>query len=426
MVWTTGMVAAIAMAAMIGTVVLVLNQTANHSVETTLDERLDVASTTLRIDPGGELTDLDAPDDTSDVSTWVFDPAGRLVDGPRASDRVRTKVATLSGVSKRTLMESHDRVYLAAPVRDVAGKVTAVIVVAESMGPYETTRIVVLSLLGALALLVIGGSAAIAAWTTRRALAPVGEMAGLATDWSERDLEARFDGVGDDEISTLGRTLNVLLDRVAGALRNEQQLTSELAHELRTPLTAMRGEAELGLMEAGDPATRARFESVVELVDRMDGTVGTLLAMARGDTSRRAAGRVADVIDAVLTPRPGSPQLEWSIDVTPDLVIAAPADLAARALAPLADNAARHARSGVAVSAEAHARLVEIIVSDDGAGVGEGEVEGIFEAGTRHTDSDGAGLGLALSRRVARTLGGDVALVSRTSPTSFTLSLPRF
>ena len=179
-------------------------------------------------------------------------------------------------------------------------------------------------------------------------------------------------------------------------------------------------------MEAGDASTRARFESVVELVDRMDGTVGTLLAMARGDTSRRSAGRAADVVDAVLTPRPGSRQLEWSIAVTPDLLIAAPADLAARALAPLADNAARHARSGVAVSAEARDRFVEIIVSDDGAGVGEGEVEGIFEAGTRHADSDGAGLGLALSRRVARTLGGDVTLKSASSPTTFALSLPRF
>lgn len=427
-VWTTTIVATVAMAAMIGTVVLVLNETASNSVETTLGDRLDVASATLRIGPSGELTELATPDDAIDASTWIFDPSGRLVDAPRAGKRVKAKVESLSQVSRRTLVESHDRVYLASPVRNGAGDVTAVMVVTESMGPYETTRIVVLSVLGGLAVLVIGGSAAIAAWTMRRALAPVQEMATLATEWSEHYLEARFDGqeTETDEISTLGRTLNVLLDRVAGALRNEQQLTSELAHELRTPLTAIRGEAELGLMTTRDAATRGRLESVVDLVDRMNSTVGTLLAVARGHTGRGAAGRVADVVAAVVAHRPGQGELEWTVDVDDELLVTAPIDLAARALSPLVDNAARFARSSVNIVAEARNRIVEITVSDDGEGVGERDVEGIFAAGNRREDSDGAGLGLALSRRVARTLGGDVMLTSAASPTSFTLTLPRF
>ncbi len=421
------MVAALAMAAMIGTVVLVLNRTADNNVETTLSDRLDVASATLRIGPNGELSELQTPDDAVDASTWIFDPAGRLVDAPRAGQRVKAKVESLSTVSSRTLVESHDRVYLASPVRNGAGDVTAVIVVTESMGPYETTRIAVLSVLAGLAVLVTGGSAAIAAWTMRRALGPVEEMATLATDWSEHDLEARFDGAAEsDEISTLGRTLNVLLDRVAGALRNEQQLTSELAHELRTPLTAIRGEAELGLLAASDPTILGRFENVVGLVDRMNATVGTLLAVARGHAARGSAGLVDDVVSSVLAHRPGPDQLAWTVNVGPNLLVAAPTDLAARALAPLVDNAARFARSSINISAGAHDRVVEITVSDDGEGVGAGDVESIFDAGRRHADSDGAGLGLALSRRVARTLGGDVAVRSIASPTSLTLTLPRF
>jgi two-component system OmpR family sensor kinase len=294
------------------------------------------------------------------------------------------------------------------------------------MGPYETTRIVVLSVLAGLALVVIGGSAASAAWTMRRALGPVEEMATLATDWSEHDLEARFDGAAEsDEISTLGHTLNVLLDRVAGALRNEQQLTSELAHELRTPLTAIRGEAELGLMAATDAATRGRFESVVELVDRMNAAMGTLLAVARGHTARGTAGRVTDIVASVVDHR-GPSELVWTVDVDHSLIVAAPVDLAARALSPLIDNAARFAASTVGIVALARDRVVEITVSDDGEGVGASDVEGIFAAGNRRSDSDGVGLGLALSRRVARTLGGDVAVTSVASPTSFTLTLPRF
>ena len=129
-----------------------------------------------------------------------------------------------------------------------------VLVVSESLEPYEETRIQILVVLIALGLLVTAGSTAIAAWTVSRTLAPVEAMAGLAEDWSEHDLDARFDGLGsDNEIAHLGHTLNLLLDRVAGALRGEQRLTSELAHELRTPLSGIRGEAELALMSHPDP-----------------------------------------------------------------------------------------------------------------------------------------------------------------------------
>jgi two-component system OmpR family sensor kinase len=427
-VWTTTVVATIAMGAMIGTVVLVLNQTASNSVDTALSDRLDVASATLKIGPDGRLTELETPDDAIDASTWIFDPSGREVDGPRASKRVRAKVETLARVSSRTLLESHDRVYLATPVRDGSGGVKAVIVVTESMGPYETTRIVVLTVLAALAVLVVVGSGAVAAWTMRRALGPVEEMATLATDWSEHDLEARFDSgeSRSDEISTLGHTLNVLLDRVAGALRNEQQLTAELAHELRTPLTAIRGEAELALMHASDEATSTRLERVVDLVERMNVTIGTLLAAARGHTERGTPGNAADIVASVFADHPQESRLSWTIDVGDHLPVAAPVDLAGRALAPLVDNAARFARTSVTISAAARGRTVEIMVTDDGGGVGVDDVEGIFTAGHRRSDGDGAGLGLALSRRVARTLGGDVTVRSPASPTSFVLTLPRF
>jgi two-component system OmpR family sensor kinase len=424
-VWTTAIVSAIAVTAMIGTVLLVLNASATNSINTTLADRLAVVKASLTTSPSGSLTERETPSDDIDDTTWIFDVDGNQVDAPRAGTRVQAKAESLAKVRKRVKVESHDRVYLATPVRDrSSGKVSAVVVVTESQAPYETTRIAVLAVLGALGLAVTGGAAAIAAWTVRRTLVPVESMAERAEDWSERDLDARFEDTGtEDEFAVLGRTLNLLLDRVAGALRNEQQLTAELAHELRTPLTAIRGEAELAMMGQPDAASAERFNRVVALSDRMSTTISSLLAIARGSAGSAARTTVSSLVSAALDDRPPHPDITVSADQVTDDVISAPVDLALRALSPLVDNAFRHARTTVAFTVATHARSVDITVSDDGEGVTE--AESLF-TGQRGAASGGTGLGLALSLRVARSLGGDVHLTSPAAPTSFTLTLPRY
>lgn len=422
---STTLASAVAMTAMIGTVVLVLNATADNAVDSSLRDQLSAVSATLSLDSSGSITELETPDDAIDDTTWVFDTTGTAVDAPRAGKRVRATVTSLSRVTRRTSLERHDRVYLASPIRDQDGKVFAVVVVTESQGPYESTRIAVVIVLVSLGLLVTAGSAAIAAWTIRRALVPVESMASSAEEWSEHDLDSRFDGADDhDEIGQLGRTLNLLLDRVAGALRSEQRLTAEVAHELRTPLTAIRGEAELAQMHSTDVHISERLGRIVELVERMTTVITTLVEIARGDANTGSRATAVDVIDSVLAHAPATSTVTTTVGGADDLVLAAPADVVVRALAPLIDNAAHFAASSVRITVVDHGRTADIVVEDDGPGVDANAAETLFAAGSRSASSDGAGLGLALARRVARTLGGDVRLTSTAGPTIFTLTLP--
>lgn len=422
---SAALVSAIAVAAMIGTVVLVLNATADNAVDSTLRDQLSAVSATLSLDSNGAIKELETPDDAIDDTTWIFDATGRLVDAPRAGKRVVATVTSLSRVTRRTSLESHDRVYLASPVRGKDGKVVAVVVVTESQGPYESTRIAVVIVLVSMGLLVTAGSAAIAAWTVRRALLPVESMASSAQEWSEHDLDSRFDGAGEpDEIGQLGRTLNLLLDRVAGALRSEQRLTAEVAHELRTPLTAIRGEAELALMHSPGSQAAERLGRIVELVERMTAVITTLVEIARGDAESGARSSVVEVIASVLAHAPETSRVATTVDGGDDVVLAAPSDVVARALAPLVDNAVQFAASSVRITVVDHGRTADIVVEDDGPGVDPGAAGALFTAGARSASSGGAGLGLALSRRVARTLGGDVQVASTSTPTTFTLTLP--
>ncbi|MFC5679116.1 sensor histidine kinase [Aeromicrobium endophyticum] len=427
-VWSTAIVTAIAMAAVTGTVVLILSALTRNSVDSALDDRIALVTSAVETGPDGSIRPLRIPDDSVDESTWIFDTNGKQLQGPDAGRRVQAAAESLSRVTRRTNTERRERVYLAEPIAaSGSGAPNAVVVVSESLEPYESTRTQVVALFGVLGLVVTAGSTAIAAWTVRRALAPVESMAARAEEWSEHDLESRFtaDARGSDEIGALGHTLNHLLDRVTGALRNEQRLTAELAHELRTPLTAIRGEAELGLITTDDESAKRRLTEVVDLVERMNSTITTLLAVARGDAERGTSSRPEAIIASVLADHTADDLARCRVHVTEDVDVAAPLTLAARALAPLVDNALSHATSVVTITTTADDRTVEIAVSDDGPGLQDADTEAIFDAGRRSSTSLGAGLGLSLSRRVARTLGGDATLTSGRSPTTFTITLPR-
>ena len=303
-VWTTAVVVSVAMTLMILAVLLFVSTFARRNIDAALDDRVGAASATLS-KTSGELTELDTPDDSIDETTWLFDVDGTQLAGPDLGATAQRAATSLSRTESRRSLQSDHRRFLAAPV-DHDGETIAVVVASEALRPYEESRREILIALIALGVVVVVGSAGIAAWTVRRALQPVDSMATLAEDWSEHDLESRFDSTGEDEISRLGRTLNVLLDRVANAIRGEQQLTSELAHELRTPLAAIRGEAELGSISS-ELEPEVRFERVVDLTDAMNETIGALLAFARGHVqtdNRTNAFELVDFVVSALTDLP--------------------------------------------------------------------------------------------------------------------------
>ncbi|MFF0526717.1 response regulator [Actinomadura nitritigenes] len=109
-----------------------------------------------------------------------------------------------------------------------------------------------------------------------------------------------------------------------------------------------------------------------------------------------------------------------------ELTAGASPEIVERILAPLLDNARRHAATTVTVRMEPGAvgPGVRIVVHDDGAGVPEPARDQVFEPGFRAEPANGhpgAGLGLALARRLARSVGGDLTLEGKTA---FAVSLP--
>lgn len=290
----------------------------------------------------------------------------------------------------------------------VQGLVTHAVIdaVAEEEIAERVERYTVWATVGAGVVMVLLATA-LAAWASKRALEPVTTMARTAAQWSEHDLDRRFDlGAPTDELRSLGQTLDGLLDKVSRAIHGEQRLTSELAHELRTPLAAIRATADLMAMRPDlDDETRSDVEEIRSACEAMAGTITGLLDLARATrTGTVETGLLRDVLeDATARVGPG----EVSVIADDGLVVGVPALLAVRALHPVVANAARVAQH-VTVLATRSGRWIEVAVCDDGPGVPSSLASSVFEPGTSGAGS--SGLGLALARRIARSVGGDILL----------------
>ncbi|HWI43768.1 MAG TPA: HAMP domain-containing sensor histidine kinase [Nocardioides sp.] len=420
LVLLAGASAAVVAAALALVAQLVLGATTTQSVDRVVEDRTDAV--VALTDAATRDDALAVPDRGVDPGVVVYDAHGRVVAGSEPPS-LRATFATLSATRGPVTRDVDDRYRVGArPFRTHTGA-RGVVVMAEAVGPYERQETIALWVSVALGAVIVALTMAVASWISHRALSPVADMARTAEEWSEHDLERRFDlGPPTDEIRALAHTLDGLLDKVGHAIRAEQRLTSELAHELRTPLTAVQGTADLIAMRPGlDTELREDVEEVRKAARAMAATITVLLELARRGPVERAASGTAPVAAVLDRARETYPTVEAAYDG--ELAVDVPLEVAVRALAPVLDNAARIA-GGARVEVEAGRDYVDLVVRDDGPGITDPDV--LFRPGAVPGRS---GLGLSLARRIARAVGGDVTVgepgTDQARGATFVVRLPR-
>lgn len=242
------------------------------------------------------------------------------------------------------------------------------------------------------------------------------------------DLSIRVpDPGGNNEVAQLARDVNAMLDDLAAARSAKDELIASVSHELRTPLAAARGHTDL-LRErrAVDPEqTINRIDRELVRITRL---VEDLLALSRaGDPawlSRRLVN-VRDIVHEIEVRLPALGTGQVQISPVPDVLIEVDGDRVLQALSNLVGNAVVHTPEGtnVSLSVETHENELTFVVRDNGPGVPEAVLANFGQAFVRGS-VEGSGLGLAVTRAVARAHGGDLRVESSSSGTTVRLSLP--
>ena len=385
-----------------------------HTVTTDMHERLgarlNAVVASVRIGQGRARVEGAINDNILDSYAWIVAPGGRVLDAPtNPPPGMRSLALQLAaGGRSRTASGPGQMLLGSRPLRaGKDGRLIATVVASFNTSQLDALREQVLLGSIAVALLILGVGIA----TTRRALsavlAPVEQMTHDADEWEAHDLDRRFNlGAPTNEISALAATLDHLLERIASSRRHEQRFAAEVAHELRTPLAAIRGLAELAagsseLEEALSALTQIQNES-----DRIAATLDTLIAFARREATPSSDGvdlrAIATDFEGVTVRTPSVPLPR--VEGDPRLI--------RQTLSPLIDNARRHARTSVTIELGADNGRVIATIRDDGPGVDPALGSDVFLPGVRGPDGPetGAGLGLPLALRLARSCGGEITL----------------
>ena len=231
--------------------------------------------------------------------------------------------------------------------------------------------------------------------------------------------------------------------RAAIADRAKTDFLATMSHELRTPLNAIAGYAELLELGMRGPITDQQREAILRIrrsQQHLLGIVNDILTFAKTDSGRipinlqdtpvaPALAGVQFLVEPMFT----SNEIQLSLDsCDSDLSVVADRDRLQQILVNLLSNAAKFSAPGgpVVIGCEVREHLVAIMVEDKGRGISEDNLEAIFEpfvqlsTGLTRT-ADGSGLGLSISRELARMMGGDVTVESKEGVGSvFTLTLP--
>lgn len=269
-------------------------------------------------------------------------------------------------------------------------------------------------------LLSLGGAYLIMFRITR----PLQALSSAALEIGRGHTPAPISTSGPSEITTLAHAFNQMSTDLARLDNDRALILAGISHDLRTPLTRLRMSIEMIAPDHASHANdagRATHDGMIADIEEMNQTIGQFLDFAReadGEVPQKTdlAALIAELV-AKYT-RHGV-AIETDMTQIPQPSISIRPQALRRAIANLIDNALRYAgkEQPLLIALRKVQQEIHIDICDRGPGIPQEEVERLKRPFTRRevarSNVSGAGLGLAIVERIARSHGGTLHLLAR-------------
>lgn len=263
--------------------------------------------------------------------------------------------------------------------------------------------------------------AAFAAWILSRR---VDAFARAASAIASGRLDARVErDESGDAFDRLGVSINAMLERIEGLVRELRMVTDSMAHDLRSPVSRLKAVLEQALRRSRDTDTAAALAGAIDETDSLHRLLDTALEISRTEAgigrdqfTRFGLHSMLDDIAEVYGPLAEERGFTIAVDTPADLEVIAHRDLLQRALSNLVDNALKYADGGSLIrigASIATGGSIDLTVADDGPGLSEADRARAAQRFVRLDPARGgagAGLGLSLVQTIAHLHGGELRL----------------
>ena len=253
------------------------------------------------------------------------------------------------------------------------------------------------------------------------------------------DLSARVEtSVGTAELTRQKTDMNLMIGQLESLFSAQQRFVAHAAHELRSPMTRLYAELSWSLRRIRNADEyRLTIEQALDATRRLKLLADDLLALARLDADTDVPWHDASLPDLVASAEKAISEdlrikyVKLEVHV-PDVQVPNRRTDLERMFRNLFENAIRHSPDGgmIVVTGVISGPATNVFVADSGPGIAPVDRLRVFEpfwrgAAEQASDAPGAGLGLAIARKIARGHGGEIDLVDTPGlGATFRINLP--
>jgi two-component system sensor histidine kinase CpxA len=257
-----------------------------------------------------------------------------------------------------------------------------------------------------LAILLSGLLCGLLAWYLGK---PLRSLKHSANALARGDLSSRVDATTAnrrDEMGQLAVAFNGMADAIEAMVNNQQRLMGDISHELRTPLTRLQLSLALARKKGQHSTELDRIEYEAQQQDALIGELLTLSRVTLNVSEKRLTAELTETLSQMLDDAEFEAEQQGKqlhIDIDESIRFNHLPRTLSRAIENLLRNAIRYAEQHIYIESQQTKNQVRIVVSDDGPGLAEKELEAIFAPfyrpdNARDRVSGGWGLGLAITQ----------------------------
>lgn len=277
-------------------------------------------------------------------------------------------------------------------------------------------------------------------FVARRGLSPLQAIKQRAAAITAKSLHSRLPSEAiPRELAELTDTLNGMLSRLEESFQRLSDFSSDLAHELRTPVSNLLTQTQVTLSKARSADEyRDVLASNAEEFERLSRTISDMLFLAKADNNQVIPNLesvdLADEVRALIEYYEiMAEEKRLHLSISGDGRVDGDRLMLRRAISNLLSNAVRHTPEDGSIAIRIHdgdQGQVSLTIENSGPAIPPEHLERLFDRfyradGARSRTTEGAGLGLAITRSILRAHGGDVSVSSEKQLTRFKLSMPR-